>query len=175
MLRCPFCFARAHSPFSLADPPSARGGAWLKRFVHVARRVLILAPAGRRCPAGDDGPALVSTLDFEERSPRSVRLQPLWSSVSPGCRPPPHLSPRRKTWARDAVWAGRSCVEAARLREPATGFAEGASLWLQRTGRIHSATPWAFLRQLVSPNREVGQRHAASLRCPSHRDGCCLL
>ncbi len=26
-----------------------------------------------------------------------------WSSVSPGCRPPPHLSPRRETWAKDAT------------------------------------------------------------------------
>ena len=33
----------------------------------------------------------------------SVWLSPDWSSVSPGCRPPPHLSRRRETWAKDAT------------------------------------------------------------------------
>ena len=57
----------------------------------------------------------------------SCWLTPDLYSVSPGCRPPPHLSPRRETWAKDAPVAGRSCDEAARLRELTTGFAEGAS------------------------------------------------
>ena len=54
-------------------------------------------------------------------------MSPHWSSVSPGCRPPSHLSARTETWPKDTSVAGRSCGVVARLRMLATGFAEGAS------------------------------------------------
>ncbi len=65
--------------------------------------------------------------------------------------------------------AGRSCGEAARLRELAPGFAEGASLRLRQTGRIHSAT----LRASPPPTRlpeTVGRSNARSaMRCVVRR------
>ena len=98
-------------------------------------------------------------------SPIGVRwFLPNWSSVSLACRRASHLSARTETWPKDAPVAGRSCDEAARLRELATGFAECASLRLHRTGRIHSANLRAFLRNLASPERDEGRKRKAAQR-----------
>ena len=121
------------------------------------QRAVLPSPAGRRWRnAPDEGPAAVPNL-------RLVWPSPGWSSVSRACRRASHLSllAQRNVTQRKGPRTGRSCDETARLRELATGFAEGASLHLQRTGRIHSATPRAFLRQPASPKRDEGQRHAA--------------
>ncbi len=121
--------------------------------IHRLRLGLFFCPAVWGCrPTGQAFLAPAASI--------SLWLSPNWSSVSPGCRPPSHLSARTETWPKDAPVADRSCGEAARLRELAPGFAEGASLHLQR--RIHSAT----LRALPPPSRlpESGGTSEAALR-----------